>query len=66
MAALGGKYAFPDAGAPGGGRYSEGFREVVRRCLKVKVKERADIDEVRFQILLVSIFLPSLPSSCSD
>ncbi|GAA5876027.1 hypothetical protein JCM8547_003534 [Rhodosporidiobolus lusitaniae] len=43
MAALGGKYSFPDGES---GRYSEGFREIVRRCVKVKVEERATIDEV--------------------
>ncbi|GAA5919962.1 hypothetical protein JCM6882_005940 [Rhodosporidiobolus microsporus] len=41
MAAMGGKYAFPDHGG-----YSEGFKEVIRRCLKVKPEERPVIDEV--------------------
>ncbi|GAA6022087.1 hypothetical protein JCM10207_001043 [Rhodosporidiobolus poonsookiae] len=42
MAALGGKFSFPDDG----GRYSEGFREIVRRCVRVKAEERPGIEEV--------------------
>ncbi|GAA5821526.1 hypothetical protein JCM11251_000891 [Rhodosporidiobolus azoricus] len=41
MAAMGGKYSFPDHGG-----YSEGFKEVIRRCLKVKPEERPAIEEV--------------------
>ncbi|GAA6032893.1 hypothetical protein JCM8097_000035 [Rhodosporidiobolus ruineniae] len=44
MAAMGGKFTFPD-GADGG-RYSEGFREIVRRCVRVKPEERPTIQEV--------------------
>ncbi|KAM0748389.1 Pkinase-domain-containing protein [Meredithblackwellia eburnea MCA 4105] len=44
MAALSGKYRFPDEGKAS--VYSEGFKDIVRGCLKVKVEERWDIDQV--------------------
>ncbi|GAA6063852.1 hypothetical protein JCM10212_000332 [Sporobolomyces blumeae] len=47
MAVLGGQYRIPDDGrGGGGGAYSEGTKEIIRRCLKVKPDERPDIDEV--------------------
>ncbi|GAA5888017.1 hypothetical protein JCM16303_000180 [Sporobolomyces ruberrimus] len=42
MAVLNGKYSFPT----NEGKYSEGLKEIVRRCLRVKPQERPDIDEV--------------------
>ncbi|GAA5945916.1 hypothetical protein JCM10213_006179 [Rhodosporidiobolus nylandii] len=41
MAAMGGKYSFPDTGG-----YSEGFREIIRQCVKVKPQDRPTITEV--------------------
>jgi serine/threonine protein kinase len=64
MAALGGKYSFPDGE---NGRYSEGFKEIIRRCLQVKTQERADIDEVRWSLFsfLLSVSSAS-PGSQAD
>lgn len=44
MAVLNGKYSFPT----NEGNYSEGLKEIVRRCLRVKPQERPNIDEVSF------------------
>ncbi|BGP42774.1 Serine/threonine-protein kinase env7 [Rhodotorula kratochvilovae] len=41
MAAMGGKYAFPDDG-----QYSESFRDLVRAMVRVKPEERPDIQRV--------------------
>lgn len=45
MAVLGGKYSFPNESV-GGGKYSEGFKELIKGMLKVKVEERWDIHQV--------------------
>lgn len=42
MAAMGGKYSFPNDG----GHYSETFRELVKAMLKVNPDERPDIQQV--------------------
>ncbi|GAA5946127.1 hypothetical protein JCM3765_000126 [Sporobolomyces pararoseus] len=42
MAVLNGKYSFPQ----NEGNYSQGLKEIVTRCLKVKQEERPNIDEV--------------------
>ncbi|GAA5974275.1 hypothetical protein JCM11641_006706 [Rhodosporidiobolus odoratus] len=41
MAAMGGKYSIPDHGG-----YSEGFKEIIKRCIKVKAEERPNVDEL--------------------
>lgn len=43
LAVMNGGWKFPASDAAG---YSEGCKEVVRRCLKVKPEERPDIEEV--------------------
>jgi serine/threonine kinase 16 len=48
MAVLNGKYSFP----PNESNYSQGLKEIVTRCLKVKPEERPDIDEVSFRRVL--------------
>ncbi|GAA5906129.1 putative serine/threonine protein kinase ENV7 [Sporobolomyces salmoneus] len=42
MAVMNGKYSFPSNEA----NYSQGFKEIVKRCLVVKAEERPGIDEV--------------------
>ena len=46
MAAMGGKYSFPP-GEDQGGHYSERFRELIRRMLRVNPDERPMIQQVR-------------------
>lgn len=43
MAAMGGKFSFPDDG-----QYSERFRDLVRAMLKVNPEERPTIQKVRY------------------
>jgi len=45
MAVLNGKYSFPNEGS-----YSEGLKEIVRECLRVKPNERPGIDQVKLSI----------------
>lgn len=48
MAAMGGKYSFPAGeGEAQGGHYSERFRELIRRMLRVNPDERPTIQQVR-------------------
>lgn len=48
MAAMGGKYSFPPGeGEAQGGHYSERFRELIRRMLRVNPDERPTIQQVR-------------------
>lgn len=44
LAVMNGGWKFPEGNAARG--YSEGLRDIVRACLKVKPEERADIDGV--------------------
>lgn len=43
MAVLNGKYVFPTADE---GHYSEGLKQLIQGCLKLKPEERLTIDEV--------------------
>lgn len=45
MAAMGGKFSFPDDG-----QYSERFKDLVRAMLKVNPDERPDIQKVRAMV----------------
>lgn len=47
MAVMGGKFTFPSDGR---GDYTEGFKDLIRGCLKVKSEERWDIDQVSFEL----------------
>ncbi|KAI9806820.1 MAG: hypothetical protein M1833_002477 [Piccolia ochrophora] len=48
LCVLGGDWRFPDEGrgAGGDGGWSEGVRDIVRRCLKVEPAERPDVDQL--------------------
>jgi len=48
MAVLNGKYSFPTSE----GSYSEGLKEIVKECLRVKPNERPEIDQVNFSLSL--------------
>lgn len=58
MAALGGRFSFPDDG-----QYSESFRELVKAMIKVNPDERPDISQVRPISRLVAALLPEADSS---
>lgn len=64
MCVLGGDWRFPDEGSGGkGGKvggegWSEGVKEVVRKCLRVEPGERPDVDELMVMVEKVIAGLP--------
>jgi len=56
MAAMGGRFSFPDDG-----QYSESFRELVKAMVKVNPDERPDISQVRVLTVLMLVVLSLSP-----